>query len=231
MENEPEELHMLRLFVEIPTMYRIAEEGGVDMDMATTPDYHGYLAHAAMSAAFDWGDDDPGVPDHLKHAHHPKPFVIRDESGGDRHVEVRAYSEHGVGRIQQSSHLLGGHPDVINWDRSESKKMPDRIDEGRYTFRVRCCPVVRKASSGDRWDEGDEIDAFLDRVHDVDEDTYVDRERVYLEWLARQLDVREGGATLVEGKVSRFNIARMRSGGSSNGASVSTRHSDSDSWP
>ena len=76
-------------------------------------------------------------------------------------------------------------------------------------FELRACPVVRKASDGPKWDEGQELDAFLSRVWEIDDPSIdVDREETYINWLRRQFEIR-GGAELLSAQMKRFSIERM----------------------
>lgn len=153
----------------------------------------------------------------------PKPFSVEagTASANGRHVRVLGYA--GVDRAALHELAKGfASPavyEISDWDRAASKPMPGTFPEGmRLRFELRACPVVRKASAGEgrtstgerrTWREGQELDAFLAHVWTLDDPAAsVDRESVYRDWLARQLDLR-GGAALETVGMDRFSIERM----------------------
>ncbi|MGC3997674.1 MAG: type I-E CRISPR-associated protein Cas6/Cse3/CasE [Anaeromyxobacter sp.] len=86
--------------------------------------------------------------------------------------------------------------------------MPSQWESGRrFGFEVRACPIVRMSSEGPKWRKGAEVDAFLARCWKA-EGQPVEREAVYREWLARELD-RRTGARLVSVEVEAFKRERV----------------------
>lgn len=184
-----------------------------------------YLVHCALGELF--GDDAP------------QPFCVDDdprtvqqtaEQRPDRHVRVLGYAEADDAALCEAAKLCPNPTvyDVCDWDRLAAKPMPDMLPEGtRLGFELRACPVVRKASagrtsSGKSWSKGQELDAFLSRVWEIDDRSVkVEREDVYRTWLERQLEIR-GGAEVDTFAMTRFSIERMTR--RTQGADRSARH-------
>ncbi len=152
----------------------------------------------------------------------PKPFCVEgakrqlarhdDENG--RLLRVLGYSSVDGETLHELAKAFAGPAvyEICQWGRLASKPMPGVFPDGlRLRFTLRACPVVRKATSGPRWKKGQELDAFLSHVWELnDKSVDVDREAVYRTWLERQFDLR-GGAE-VKGKnigMDRFSIERM----------------------
>ena len=172
-----------------------------------------YLVHCALGRLF--GDDAP------------KPFFVDDdprtaqatarERPPGHSLRVLGYTEKKHGTLQEEAQPFP-NPTIANlcdWDRFDSHEMPRTLREGRQLqFELRACPVVRKASAGStsngkKWRKGQELDAFLSRAWEIDDDSVeLDRETVYRDWLKRQLDLRGGAEAEVVG-MDRFSIERM----------------------
>ncbi|NBC17369.1 MAG: type I-E CRISPR-associated protein Cas6/Cse3/CasE [Bacteroidetes bacterium] len=206
-------LHMVQLALD---PRRLAQLGKMlHLPLARTRTH--YLVHCALGELFQ--------------DQAPKPFSI--ESGSKRVYEhqkhrpdARAVRVLGYADVPDATlhELAKGFASpavyrVCDWDALASKPMPETFPEGmRLRFELQACPVIRKASAdtvetkhGTRsWKKGEEVDAFLDAAWSNPEGPKPDRETVYREWLARQLDHR-GGARLDEGSVAmqRFSIERM----------------------
>lgn len=165
-----------------------------------------YLVHCALGELF--GDKAP------------QPFVVQggdrelppDVSQADGQFRVLGYGESDRETLQRAAQLSANPPvyEICDWERCASKPMPTSFQEGqRLQFELRACPVIRKASSGPKWEEGQELDAFLSRAWE-NPDEELEREQVYREWLIRQFDLR-GGAQINPSAITmdRFSIERM----------------------
>jgi hypothetical protein len=68
---------------------------------------------------------------------------------------------------------------------------------------------VRKASDGPKWNKGQELDVFLSKVWEIDDESVkVDREDTYKEWLINYFQ-NQNSADLTSLSVKRFSIERM----------------------
>lgn len=196
--SEDANLHMLQLWLGMRELTALGKSIGLPMRHVDT----NYLVHCALGELFQ--------------DNAPRPFCVESMSGkGDgRHVRVLGYSEV-PGKALKAIAKTFASPmlwETSDWTRMASKPMPDCLPKGmRLGFQLRACPVIRKSSSGK------EIDAFLDRVQEVDDpDVNIDREEVYREWLTGHFD-RRGGAAPVSIRMERFSLERMvrrRQGGS-----------------
>lgn len=167
-------------------------------------DYN-YLVHCALSELFQ------------KQA--PQPFSIENNgqasessSSDGRSLYVLAYSELNTDQLQEIAKGFAS-PAVYNiceWNHCLAKPMPEEFPKGKeFQFETQVCPVVRKSTEGPRWHKGQELDAFLSHVWEVnDPDVKVSREEVYKDWLSRQIE-RRGGANAVSLTMNRFGIRRM----------------------
>lgn len=201
-------LHMVQLYLDPRRMVQLGKMLRLPLARTST----NYLVHCALGELF--GDAAP------------KPFYVDDDprtvqqtakQRPDRHVRVLGYAGADDGALCEAAKLCPNptvHA-VCDWDRFVSKPMPDELPEGtRLGFELRACPVVRKASagqttSGKSWREGQELDAFLSRVWEIDDRSVeVEREDVYHEWLERQFEIR-GGARVETFAMTRFSIERM----------------------
>lgn len=159
-----------------------------------------YLAHCALGELFQ--------------DQAPKPFSIEDsaESKGDGTIRLLGYSQVDGETLQEIARGFASPAvyEICLWDRTASKPMPDVFPEGmQLRFELRACPVMRKASNGEKWKKGQEVDVFLSRVWEVDdEDVELNRAEIYGEWLDRQFGSR-GGAEVVRAELDRFSIDRM----------------------
>jgi CRISPR system Cascade subunit CasE len=157
---------------------------------------HNYITHCAMAELF--GNKAPG------------PFSVEENNG--KYLRVLAYSSSAAEDLQQRAQLKASPAvyEICDWDRLSAKPMPSALSGGTsLAFETRVCPVVRKSSDGKYHSAGTEVDAFLSRVWEVnDESVPIDREEVYQNWFARQLEQR-GGARPLEVNLKRFSIERM----------------------
>ncbi len=166
----------------------------------------------------------------------PKPFWVVESDARNgaavsstgpppgRFITVLAYASLEAAALHELAKGFAGPAayNLLRWDRFVSKPMPDVYPEGmRLGFEVRVCPVVRKHASGSAlvgtrervWSAGQEIDVFLDQAWQHPDEP-LDRETVYVNWLAGQLAGR-GGACLetTNGRstagMNRFSLEKM----------------------
>ncbi len=194
--NEP--LRMIQMWLDGRALTEVGKMVGLPLHNVD----NNYLAHCLLGQLF--GDAAP------------KPYWLEDvpdrESG--REMRVLGYCHADADELESRARMYAEPNlyDGCDFERMASKPMPETYHDGlRLGFELRACPVVRKSSSGDKWDEGQEIDAFLSRVWEVDDPSVdIEREEVYRDWLERQLEIREG-AELVTDTVTlkRFSIKSM----------------------
>lgn len=146
----------------------------------------------------------------------PRPFHLEDDPQREekREYRVLGYSSGDKDQLQSHAQITAepGLYDDFDFDRLKSKPIPDSFPEDqRYAFELRACPVIRKSSSGPKWSEGQEVDAFLSRVWEIDDESVnVEREDVYRDWLLRQFDIRGGAEPVGESiSLTRFSIEEM----------------------
>lgn len=155
-----------------------------------------YLVHCALGELFQ--------------QQAPKPFSLEENNG--RLISALAYSTIDADALHELAKGFAS-PSVyriVDWENFHSKPMPSEFPNGmRFDFELRACPVVRKASQGDKWNKGQEIDAFLSEVweHDGHEKEFK-REEVYINWLNRIVE-KQQGATFERVEMQRFSIERM----------------------
>lgn len=151
----------------------------------------------------------------------PSPFSIEHDvrriqkyakNGQGRFIRVLGYTQVDAQSLQNVAKGFASPLvyQIADWERVTSKPMPDEFPAGmQLGFELRACPVIQKASDGPKWNKGQEVDAFLDRVWEVDDpDVNIEREDVYRDWLKKQLSIR-GGAQIIEAGLQRFSLERM----------------------
>lgn len=153
----------------------------------------------------------------------PKPYCIESRQG--KYLRVLGYAEVGADALQDAARAFAEpavYDRACDWDKLASKPMPASLPEGMtMQFETRVCPIVRKSSAGDNgkegkqrrsWRNGQELDAFLAEAWKPENDgVELDREAIYREWLTRQFEARDGGATVEADSVrmTRFSIERL----------------------
>ena len=101
----------------------------------------GYLTHCVLGELF--GDLSP------------RPFALRGNGrgGAGRIQTVLGYARASAADLRQRA-METARPDAweaVDLETLASKPMPDQWPEtARFSFEVRCCPVVRMAGSGPR---------------------------------------------------------------------------------
>jgi len=162
-----------------------------------------YLVHCALSELFQ--DQAPklfSVEDNHRQ--------ISDYQG--QKIRVLFYSEYDWQTLQKLAQGFASPTvyEIVDWEQVASKPMPTEFPDGlELRFEIRTCPVVRKASDGPKWNKGQEVDVFLSKVWEEDnEATEIDREKTYKEWIIRYFE-RQDGVHLNSVRVKRFSIERM----------------------
>ena len=157
----------------------------------------GYLVHCALKELF--GDAAPA------------PFAIQGSKGS--WIEVLGYTATDAAEMralaEQRMQAVPQMRPMLNRETLETKKMPDKFSVGsRYAFRVRACPVVRRARGSQRQAAGSEVDAFLVAVERAGWDTPVDRQEVYRKWIQETIG-RTGAAECANVRITAMQLARM----------------------
>jgi len=176
------DFHMIQMWLDTP---RLIELGRM-LHLPLKQVGNNYLVHCALAELFQ--------------DQAPNPFSVEDshrqmseyKSNNGKHILILCYSELDWQSLQNLARGFASPTvyEIIDWDRIASKPMPDQFPEGmKLGFELRTCPVVRKASDGDKWKKGQEIDAFLSKV-----------------W--HQFE-RQSGADLESVQMKRFSIERM----------------------
>jgi CRISPR system Cascade subunit CasE len=182
-------LYMIRAELDRARLFQLARHRHLpvrDVDL-------GYLIHSALRSSFG--------------EYAPQPFSFND---GRRCLTVLGYGDHPAEFLIEHCQRFA---DPLAWSVCSpeglvSKSMPPSLTPGtQLGFAIRICPVVRKASAGDKHRKGAEVDAFLSRCWDAGDDDSIDREAVYREWLVKRLAA--NGAARV-GSVSMVRFRRER---------------------
>jgi len=193
-------VHLIRVGIDAQKLYAFAHRsraaGGRDFD-------EGYGVHAVFAALFDHN-----APADARVA--PKPFCV--SAADTRHLGVLAYAELDHDALMERAKTFAdprvyGVCDLVGM---ASKPMPTTFEPGtRLGFSVRVCPVRRVAKRGHQRQDRAEVDAFLAKSWEVDdEQVQLDREEVYRSWLADELG-KEGAARLVDARMARFQLGSM----------------------
>ncbi|MBS4099026.1 MAG: type I-E CRISPR-associated protein Cas6/Cse3/CasE [Sulfuricella sp.] len=177
-------LHLLRLQPPPAVLTAWATRHGV---LSPDGDY-GYAFHALLRAAFG--------------ERSPKPFRYLGERQG-----LLAYTPQSLETLRQNAALAA--PDVaraLGLDELDARRFPSDWATGREVgFEVRVRPVIRAT-------DGRERDAFLHAVESGasgdDAGGPAQRERIYLDWLTRQLAV-DGAAQILDARLQAFRLTRV----------------------
>jgi CRISPR system Cascade subunit CasE len=184
-------LNMVRLSLGLPGLLRQGQRRGLSRGEGDL----GYLVHCQLGELF--GDEAPS------------PFRVDDGTG--RRTEVLAYSSEDAGSLRQRAQEFA-EPEVhanCDWESFAGKLLPTAFSPGRRLgFEVRVCPTKRMNATGPKHRKGAEVDVFLASCWEAGGKMPVDREQVYREWLAAEIE-REGAATLVHAKVDSFKRRRL----------------------
>lgn len=188
-----EPLHMIQLRLEMRGLTKVGKMLGLPLKRVDD----NYLTHCALGKLFQ--------------DRAPKPYAIGKKSG--RYLNVLGYSASDADELKTAARAFAEpavYQEACDWDELASKPMPESFPEGmQLRFETRVCPVIRKASDGERWHKGQELDAFLAEAWKPEnEDVDLDREEIYREWLQGHFE-RRGGARPLEIGMDRFSIERM----------------------
>lgn len=190
MSDSP--LRMVKLVLSQPDLMRLGKAKGLpmrDVDL-------GYLVHCLLGEIF--GDDAP------------QPFDIRDTAG--RSLDLLAYTHKTADQLRRHADAFADpeRHESVDWDRLHEKTMPETWPRGlELAFETRVCPVVRAASDTEHYSKGSEVDAFLTRCAESDEDEEVPgREHVYTEWLRDQMQ-RRGDVDVLEAGMRSFELRKL----------------------
>lgn len=196
--EETDDLHMVQTWLDGRKLVEVGRMMGLPLRQAD----NNYLCHCLLGKVF--GDEAP------------KPFWLDEDPDRERKDEMQllGYAESGADSLEQLADIQAEPTlhEAVDWDRTASKTMPESFPEGMTLgFELRACPVIRKGSDGPKWNEGQEIDAFLSRVWEVDDKSVdIARAAVYRDWLVRQFDIRGGADPDPETiGMKRFSIERM----------------------
>ncbi|KPP99491.1 MAG: subtype I-E CRISPR-associated protein CasE [Bacteroidetes bacterium HLUCCA01] len=196
------QIWMVQLWLRAPRMLEL----GRMLHLPLSKTSSNYLVHCALSELFQ------------KQA--PKVFSLEDEhrtaaqwdTESGRLLPVLCYSNVDKQALQLLAQGFASPTvyDIVNWERVAAKPMPEFFPENmKLSFELRTQPVMRKASNGEKWKKGQEIDVFLSKVWQTgDPNVELNREEIYTEWL-RQLFARQGGAEIETVGVQRFSLERM----------------------
>lgn len=202
MTHRATEFYMLQMWMDTR---KLAELGKM-LHLPLRHVSNSYLVHCALNEIFQ---NQAPSPFCLEDPHR---YISQYNVQTERHIPLLGYSFIDSGPLQELAKGFAGPSvyHIIDWDRLQSKPMPTEFPEGmKLGFELRACPVVRKASDGHKWKKGQEVDAYLSKVWDVnDENTPIDREDVYNDWLKQRLD-KQTGAKLLTSRIKRFSLERM----------------------
>lgn len=190
--SEPESrLHMVQMSLDGPRLFELGRTQRIPLREADS----GYLVHLALTNLFG--------------AAAPKPFWI-DSTGGSR-LRLLGYSRCSMKALEAEASMYASPSvhQVCDWSKCASKPLPDIWPAGiRLGFETRVCPVKRVGKGSPVVAEGAEVDCFLIRCWRVGEDTAVDREGTYVEWLNEQFE-RHSGARLLSARMIGFQRERL----------------------
>jgi CRISPR system Cascade subunit CasE len=198
-ETQTKTVHMIQMWLDSRRLMQL----GKMLHLPLKQVGNNYLVHCALSELFQ--------------DQAPKPFAVEDNHRqitdyNGQAIRVLCYSELDWETLQNLAQGFASPTvyEIVNWDRMASKPMPETFPDGlELMFGLRACPVVRKASDGPKWKEGQEIDVFLSKVWEIDDESVnVDRKDTYKEWLINYFQ-KQNSADLTSLNVKRFSIERM----------------------
>lgn len=189
MSGESNCVHMVQLALHADRLFSLARSRRLPTREVDT----GYVVHALLRGLF--GEDAP------------QPFAMLPGKG--RIVPVLGYAllDDAALRRRADEYAAPEAHAAVDWSRFAAKPMPVEWSPGRRLgFRLRACPTVRMAKAGPHHAAGAEVDVFLAKCWATgNPEQAVDREVVYRDWLAAQLE-RRGGARLARVAVSGFQL-------------------------
>jgi len=205
-----DDLRMIRLRLEAPRLFDLARRRKLPSRVHDP----GYVVHCQLKELF--GDDAPA------------PFSVIEGAG--RWLTVLAYTKRAAADLVDHARSFADPSAVAACDLSTlvDKVLPVEWPSGkRLGFEVRVCPIVRLSAAvqvpgGPTIREGAEVDAFLARCWKTSGP--VEREEVYRDWLAKEIE-RRGGIKVLSARVkghTRATVVR-RDHASERSAKVSDR--------
>ncbi len=184
------ELNMVRMEFDWRRLMELGRRRRLPMQAVDT----GYLVHCQLGELFGEAA--------------PKPFRLQSIQGNS--VAVLAYTPASIAGLRERADSFADPAvhQACNWATFAAKPMPAAWKAGqRLGFEVRACPVVRLASEGRHNRKGAEVDAFVVRCWKAGEGAQVDREAVYRDWVAMQLEGR--GANVLRVGLHGFQRERV----------------------
>jgi CRISPR system Cascade subunit CasE len=197
-------LYLVRLILDRRAVLRI----GARHRLGAAAD-EGALLHAGLSELFATSSDPAMVPLHV--------FAVDDlRAASARQPDslfLLAYADADGGGLVAA--MGPKRAEVVR--RCETREMPAFAVGQRLGFRTRVCPIVRTRRPGERplrvnrqgKVKHREIDAFLHATLTARDDSNVDREDVYRQWLRKEL-CRDGASTLNAAHLAEFRRELMR---------------------
>ena len=198
-ETQTKTVHMIQMWLNSRQLMQL----GKMLHLPLKKVGNNYLVHCALSELFQ--------------DQAPKPFSVEDNHRqiadyDGQQIRVLCYSEFDWETLQKLAQGFASPTvyEIVDWKRMASKPMPSEFPDGmELGFELRTCPVIRKASHGPKWNKGQEVDVFLSKVWEIDDESIeVDREKTYKEWIIRYFE-RQDGVNLTSVNVKRFSIERM----------------------
>jgi CRISPR system Cascade subunit CasE len=198
-ETQTKTIHMIQMWLDSKRLMQL----GRMLHLPLKKVGNNYLVHCALSELFQ--------------DQAPKPFSVEDHHRqiadyDGQQIRVLCYSELDWKTLQNLAKGFASPTvyEIVDWERMASKPMPTDFPDGmELGFELRVCPVVRKASDGPKWRKGQELDVFLSKVWEIDDQSVsVDRENTYKEWLIHYFE-KQNSADLNSLNIKRFSIERM----------------------
>ncbi len=182
--NQP--LYMVQMELDETALVRFLNTGGLNL---TQDEDLGYGLHAWLAASFG-----PLAP---------KPFRLVAPRHYEHRARLLAYASCDGDALREQAELFAlpaaqAVCDLTAGLATAVLPTTDRFAVGRRLgFEVLCCPVARRAA------DGRERDVFLHAADHAGDGVPIDRSRIYVDWLSRQL---EPGASLEEARMEEFAL-------------------------
>ncbi|GEM_PF-2273249 len=184
-------LFMLRVPVKMPQLFKIAERSYLSSKSTDLC----YLLHCMFGELFR--DKAPST------------FSVDKEVKNE--INVFAYSNSNASDLKEIAKKENKKlSEMINWDKFESKLMPDTFPKGsQYRFRIRVCPVIRKARGSKKYKSGAEVDVFLSEAEKVDSKSKLDRKAVYINWFKSYLKKSGVAVDMNQIKLIKMKLSKL----------------------
>lgn len=185
-------MHMIQMFLDTEALLRAADKHLVRRSSSESD----YILHTQLCELFG-----------AEFA--PKPFAVVGRPG--RQTELLGYADEPADKLHALAQAKA-RPltyQAVDWEAFASKPMPSQYTAGsRFNFRLRSCPVTRKARGSDTRRAGAEVDVFLAAVERVGSGTTLNRNQVYTEWIQGEM-TRVGGAQCTNVTVNAFGMSQL----------------------